>query len=445
MNSTRDRFFAGLAAGLAVCCAAGAGRAQVVEWTRQLGTSAIDKSYGVSADGLGNVYISGLTLGSLDGPNAGSYDAFVSKYDSAGTLTWTRQLGKGSTDYSLGVSADGLGNVYIAGYTLSGLNGPNAGSFDAYVSKYDAVGTLIWTRQLGTSSSDECYGVSADGLGNVYISGYTYGSLNGSNVGAFDAFVSKYDAAGTLAWTRQLGTTFGDASRGVSADGLGNVYISGYTGGSLDGASAGGYDAILSKYDAAGTLAWTRQLGTSVGDFSYGVSADGLGNVYLSGYTDGSLDGTSAGDGDAFVSKYDAAGTLAWTRQLGTSFDDKSNGVSADGLGNVYISGYTDGSLDGTSAGDADAFVSKYDAAGTLAWTRQLGTSSADGSNGVSADGLGNVYISGYTSGSLGGPAAGFSDAFVAKLVPVPEPAGVALALSAALGVLALRRERKSP
>ena len=108
---------------------------------------------------------------------------------------------------SYGVSADGLGNVYISGYTYGSLGGPNAGSDDAFVSKYDAAGTLQWTRQLGTSAIDRSYGVSADGLGNVYISGYTSGSLGGPNAGGNDAFVSKYDAAGTLQWTRQLGTS----------------------------------------------------------------------------------------------------------------------------------------------------------------------------------------------------------------------------------------------
>jgi hypothetical protein len=139
------------------------------------------------------------------------------------------------------------------------------------------------------------------------------------------------------------------------------------------------------------TLRWVRQLGTSVHDYSTGVSADGLGNVYISGDTDGSLGGPYAGLIDAFVSKYDASGSLQCTRQLGTGFTDQSNGVSADGLGNVYISGFTGGSLVGPNAGESDAFVSKYDAAGALQWTRQLGTSGGDGSRGVSADGLGNV------------------------------------------------------
>jgi hypothetical protein len=78
-----------------------------------------------------------------------------------------------------------------------------------------------WIGQLGTASFDEARGVSADGLGNVFVSGYTAGSLPGNtSAGSTDAFVSKYDAAGTLAWTNQLGSTAFDDSWSVSADGV---------------------------------------------------------------------------------------------------------------------------------------------------------------------------------------------------------------------------------
>ncbi|MCH8046490.1 MAG: SBBP repeat-containing protein, partial [Planctomycetes bacterium] len=227
--------------------------------------------------------------------------------------------------------------------------------------------TLEWIRQFGTSSNEEGWDVSADGLGNVYFSGSTEGSLEGTSAGGRDAFISKYDDSGTLQWTRQLGTSSRDVFNGVSADGLGNVYVSGETNGSLGGTNAGGGDVFISKYDDSGTLAWTRQLGTSGTDRGWDVSADGLGNVYISGVTGGSLEGTSAGADDAFVSKYDAGGVLQWSRQLGTSEWDHSRAVSADGLGNVYISGYTTGSLGGTHAGcRTDAFINKYDASGSL-------------------------------------------------------------------------------
>jgi hypothetical protein len=423
--------------------AASASPGESIEWVRQLGTNADDRSTGVSADGLGNVYISGYTYRNVGGPNADFGNAFVSKYDAAGILQWTRQLGTGTQDESNGVSADGLGNVYISGWTAGSLGRPSAGGIDAFVSKYDAAGTLQWSRQLGTSSYDESTGVSADGLGNVYISGYTYGSVGGPNAGIGDAFVSKYDAAGTLQWSRQLGTSAHDESHGVSADGLGNVYISGFTHGSLAGPNADPRDAFVSKYDTAGTLQWTRQLGALGFDDSRGVSADGLGNVYISGYTYGSVGGPNAGSGDAFVSKYDVAGTLIWSRQVGTSSFDANFGVSADGLANVYISGFTGGSLGRPNVGSSDAIVSKYDASGNFQWTQQLGISSDDESHGVSADGLGSVYFSGYTFGSLGGPSAGSNDAFVAKIADavVPEPNTLLLLC---VGSLAMVRRRRA-
>lgn len=413
-----------------------------LEWIDQIGTSSDEASLGVSADGLGNVYISGNTRGNLGGTNAGSTDAFVSKYDANGTLLWIEQLGTSNWDESFDVSADGLGNVYISGRTKGNLEGINAGDSDAFVSKYDTSGTLLWTEQFGSSSTDISRSVSADGLGNVYISGSTRGNLGGTNAGNGDVFVSKYNANGTLLWIEQFGTSSNEGSIGVSADGLGNVYITGATNGSLGGTNVGYSDAFLSKYDANGTHLWTEQLGTSDSDTSSSVLADGLGNVYISGYTGGNLGGVNAGAYDAFISKYDASGTLLWTEQMGASGGEYSRGVSSDGLGNVYISGQTDGGLGGANAGGRDAFISKYDANGTHLWTEQLGTSSDDGSLGVSADGLGNVYISGNTWGSLEGTNAGRGDVFIAKYNDqVPEPSTLLLCAIACFGFL-LKRKR---
>ena len=97
------------------------------------------------------------------------------------------------------------------------------------------------TRQLGTSTDEDCHSVTTDNLGNVYISGATPGNLQGTNAGPNDAFVAKHDSAGTLQWLRQLGSTATDTSLAISADRLGSVYISGMTKGNLDGTNAGDY------------------------------------------------------------------------------------------------------------------------------------------------------------------------------------------------------------
>jgi hypothetical protein len=387
-------------------------RAVTLDWTRQFGTTVDDQAYGISADGLGNIYVSGDTYGDLHGTTGNV--AYVSKYDALGSHQWTRRP---AASYGHGVSADDSGNVFVAGWNWVG------NQIDAYVTKYDATGNSQWLKQLSSSTRTISGPVSTDGLGNVYIAGSTKGSLAGPNAGDYDSFLAKYNATGDIQWIKQFGTSQLDHGRGVSADGLGNVYVSGATTGNFDGPNAGGWDAFVTKYDAAGNFLWKRQFGTTGSEHdgdtfseSKTVAADVLGNVYVAGQTTGNLGGPNDGFWDAFVVKYDAAGVLQWTRQLGTESDDVIKSVSADGLGNVYIAGDTRGDLDGNSAGhNSDAFVAKYDSFGNLEWTRQIGAEAFDFTGAVAADGLGRIYLTGTTRGDLAELNAGGDDLFVVK------------------------------
>jgi hypothetical protein len=409
------------------------------DWSRQLGTGVDDGALAISADGLGNVYISGFTRGSLGGPNAGSGDAFVSKYDAAGSLLWTQQLGTAENDVSFAVSADVLGNVYISGVTEGDLGGPNVGTVDAFVSKYDANGDLKWTRQLGNTFDDLSWGVSADDAGNVYIVGQAFGGLFEPQEAGSDTFVSKFDAAGNLLWTREPRTSYRDILYGVSADHHGNVYATGDTAGVFGHSTRSGeLDAFLIKLDEHGNSHWIRQFGTAGVDQSFGVAADDFGNVYVAGGTNGDLGGTSAGGYDAFVQGYDAAGNLRWTTQFGTSGFEQCNAIATDGLGNIYVSGFTEGELGGgLNAGPYDAFVSKIDARGNLVWTRMFGSNADDRSHGISTDDQGNIYLAGITLGDLFSANQGDNDVFVVKIGDaIPEPASWLQAVCATAAII---------
>lgn len=432
----RLQFFA-----LVFACASAA-RAESVAWVRQLGTPFYDFAFGVSADGLGNVFITGSTSGVLDGANAGDFDAYVSKYNAAGTRAWSRQFGTPDSDRSNSAAADGLGNVYISGYT-TGAGGVNAGDVDAFLRKYNSAGTLLWSRLLGTPQDDEGAGLAVDGLGNVFVTGVTTGSLGAPHSGGdgtVNAFVSKYDSAGGLLWSRQSALPWGN---GVSVDELGNVYMAGTCFSIPNDPLSGTEDAYVNKYDTAGNLLWTRELDSLGDDSASAIAADGLGNIYIAGGTTGGFGGVNAGFNDAYVAKYSNAGTLLWTRQFGTTTDDSAVGVTTDSLGNVYISGSTTGNLAGASAGGTDAFVRKYSPAGELLWTRQLGTVNNDSSAGITDDGQGSLYLAGLTSGDFGAHNSGNTDAFLVKIVdPVPEPSSVALAAMGILGLVGCMKRR---
>ena len=172
--------------------------------------------------------------------------------------------------------------------------------------------TKQWTKQLGTSSPEYGNGVTTDSSGNIYVTGYTQGGLDGNtNSGNSDIFLVKYNSSGTKQWTKQLGTSYWDYGNSVTTDSSDNIYVNVVTSGDLDGNTSSGFsDIFLVKYNSSGTKQWTKQLGTSDNDSGLGVTTDSSGNVYV---TFQSLGGT-----DIFLVKYDSSGTKQWTKQLGT-------------------------------------------------------------------------------------------------------------------------------
>jgi hypothetical protein len=377
----------------------------------------------VAVDGLGNLYVVGETSGTLLGQTRiGDVDAYVVKFDRAGALLWTRQFGTPAKDWARGVAVDGVGDLYVVGETYGTLPGQtSSGGIDAYVVKFDGAGTLLWTRQFGTPVNECAEDVVVDGVGNVCVVGGTGGALPGqTSAGRWDAFAVKFDGAGTLLWTRQFGSSDHDYVESVAVDGAGNFYAAGWAYNALPGQThAGASDAFVAKFNVAGTLLWTRQFGTSADDSARGVAVDGLGNLYVAGGTGSALsDQTHVGETDAFAAKFDGAGTLLWTHQFGDSDDDYAQSVAVDGLGNLYVVGRTEGALPGqTSIGGKDAFVVELDGVGNLLWTHQFGDSDDDHGEDVAVDGLGNLYVVGQTLGALSGQTqSGEGDAFIVKL-----------------------------
>ncbi|HBL10887.1 MAG TPA: hemolysin [Cyanobacteria bacterium UBA11162] len=215
-----------------------------------------DEAYGVAVTGDGNVYASGWTLGDLGGKNAGLYDAWVGKYDTNGNQEWVRQFGTSTYEFSWDADTDTQGNAYAVGWTLGNLGGTNAGLYDAWLVKYDSNGNQKWIRQFGTSGDDEAFGVETDLDGNIYVVGYTDKSLKGTNAGSFDAWVVKYDGNGNQKWVQQFGTPELDQALGVTIDDItGSLYVTGVTQGSFGDTPAGTADSWVAKLDTeTGTL-----------------------------------------------------------------------------------------------------------------------------------------------------------------------------------------------
>ena len=328
----------------------------VVEWVKQLGTSSDERGYSLDVDSNDNVLMTGFTGGGLNGnTHQGNDDYIMIKFDSSGNTTWTKQFGSSGMEEGKGIITDSSNNIYLVGYN--------------YIFKYDSNGDglsqVTYYSPSGSSTIDD---ISIDNSSNIFLSGFTSGSFSGfTNKGNHDIFVSKLNSSLTHQWTQQYGTTDTERDTKVTVDLNNNVYITGYTGGGLDNNThLGGSDVFLFKFNNEGTKQWSKQFGTSSGDVGTIVRVDSSGNVYVTGFTGGGMDGSNQGSSDIFLVKFNSSGTKLWTRQLGTSSGDGSYGMEIDTNGNIFISGSTLSGLDGNDhIGGSDIFIVKYDSSGT--------------------------------------------------------------------------------
>lgn len=406
---------------MALCAVLASANAQVRQWTAQFGSPTKDDAYGVAV-ASNAIYSGGETFGTFAGAtNAGKSDGFVSKIDLQGNHQWSVQFGTAENDNVSGVAADATG-VYVVGYTYGVLEGSNLGSSDIFVRKYDTGGNVVWTRQFGTSGTDWARAVAVDGNG-VYVTGQVSGTLPGQTpAGGDDVVVRKYDLAGNEVWTRQFGTSGGDQAYGIAADTSG-VYVLGVTNGNLV-SQPQSRDGFLRKYTQDGTVVWTKQFGSSTTDDFTGVAVNSSG-VYVSGGTTGTLAGQTKLGGlwDGIVYKFDLNGNEVWTRQIGSSTEDYAYGVSAASQW-IYVAGYTGSAL----------IMWRYDINGNSLGTITVGTF-ATSAYGAAADGSG-AYITGSSGGMQVGPnPIGDMDGYVFKVPHPPLLSGISDAFNGQVGV----------
>ena len=312
---------------------------------------------------------------------------------------WLTQFGTEQNDRAWALATDGAAGVFVAGTTDGILGGQSAGGFDSFLARHDSAGNQLWIRQFGSVSDDRAFALAPANAGGVFIAGNT---LTPQFIYA-DAFVARYDSAGNQLWFRQFGSNTLDAATALAPDGADGVFVLGLTLGNLGGPSAGRTDVFLARYDGAGNQIWVRQWGGTCFDWAWALAPDGAGGVMvavtISGY--------------AFVGRYSAAGDRLWYHQ-----GDEGSRVSSlapDGAGGVILAGWTEADFGGVPTVQSDAILARLDSAGNRLWIRQFGTSEDDVASALAPDGPGGVMVAGYTHGSLGGPNAGGSDAFLAR------------------------------
>lgn len=378
----------------------------------QVGTAGFERGAGVSVTAEGRVWVVGSTTRALEGTSAGGTDGFAIQYASDGSTFEVDQFGTLASDEASGATADANGNVWVVGTTEAFLDGDHQGESDVFLRRYTAERYITKSYQFGTAGLDVGRAVALSPVGDVWVTGYTSGGLIGSNAGGTDIFLRQFPANGSNPKSIQFGTVDDESAHGVALDVQGNVWVVGSTAGDS-------MEVLVLRYSSADSSAPDAyRFGASEYSTANGVAVDRVGDVWVVGVVSGVLEDSSAGGQDAFVRRYSPSGDVLATYQFGTTAADEATAVAADLHGNVWVAGFTSGSLgDRANAGSYDSFVRLYPADGSDPTTHQFGTDANDDlAFAVATDLVGNVWVAGHTTGDMGGANQGRDDVFVRQI-----------------------------
>ncbi len=281
----------------------------------------------VAIDAAGNVVVAGNSV--IPGISA-TLDFYTTKYSPAGAVLWSRSYGNtnGISDDLISMALDPLGNVAVTG---------NSGG-DYYTAKYAAAdGSLLWEQGYANVANniDEPRAVAADLAGNVIVTGRSYASATG-----FDYYTAKYAATdGSLLWERRysgVASSQTDEASAVIVDGVGDVYV---TGNSYGGANQ---DIYTAKYAAAdGALIWEKRYNGSanINDYGKSLCLDPNGNVIITGRSS-----NGSNDDYYTAKYAGSDGALQWEQRFNSGASDTPTAIASDPVGNAIVTGFSQGS-----------------------------------------------------------------------------------------------------
>ncbi len=370
-----------------------------IAWIQNFGGSGDDSPRSIVSTLDGGFAVFGFT-NSIDGDLAQKSlavnDYWLLKFDSVGSLQWSKTYGGSKDDRGQQVIRTKDGGYAITGYAMSddGDGTKNEGFHDNWILKLDASGTILWEKSFGFSGHDHSYDIIETTDGGFFFSGFLdvtssngEGSTEKSRTtahGVGEFWGTRLDAEGNLVWRKYFGGTNNDRSFGVINANDGGFILTGASESDDFDISnpKGSYDYWVVKVDKNGNFEWERSFGGTGIDQSHDVSktADGayviVGNTFS---TDVQVSKNN-GESDIWLVKFDENGNLIWERNYGGPLFDSAHGVSLAADGGFIISGNSKSFGGDTTAnfGENDLWLLKTNATGDLVWQQTFGGTGLD-------------------------------------------------------------------
>ena len=309
--------------------------------------------------------------------NDGGGEAYLVKMNQNGGIIWSTYFGGNDREFLSGLGVNKRGDVYITGLTetYSGLATSGAfqttqnSSWDSYLAKFDSSGSLEWSTYYGGDDLDNSKSLTTDGHGNVYVAGLSRSSSQMGTAGSYqptydgsqssanyNGFLAKFDSFGNRLWGTYFGKNGSCISTGVTTDNQGNAFLTGRGSGAptknaYQPTANGGHEAYYSKFSPSGHLIFSTFYGGSSNDHYVNhtrMTTDKAGRLIACGRTKSSdlllknpVQSTYGGNEDGFAVIYDSSGKMVFSTYWGGSGKDYLRDAAISPNGFILFAGAT--------------------------------------------------------------------------------------------------------
>lgn len=368
-------------------------RRGILQWVARYDNGGWDDAQDIAVDAEGNVYVTGGSIG-----NSTGYDYATIKYNKNGVQQWVKRYDAASLrDFALALAVDHKGNVYVTGGSSPGADSEGLHFSDYATIKYDRHGNTIWVQRYDREGFDVAMDLVMDEAANLYITGSSGPIVEDPDN---DYATVKYNAAGVQQWVAIYDgpeSANGGGAVALALDPRGNVYVTGRT----EVISLVSRDYVTVKYNNNGAEQWVRRYDGpgNVQDYATDLAVDKAGNVYVTG---GSRITPIASHDDFATIKYDTNGDTKWARRYNSpsredaGLPDRAVALAANNGGKIYVTGSSTRNRTGQ-----DYTTISYNKEGGRRWIRHYNGAGNgnDHAQALATDGNGNVYVTGWSRG----------------------------------------------